>query len=508
MAYDFGVKKKDASHPGRADEAAARSEPAPIAPEAESLPEEEEDGRSPMTRLKPHNQLVFGDDIWSNPVPLATEKRDGHLYVTFENDRGQRFTLDEKALSKHLLLLGGIGSGKTNIFRFILESLLRKQEPGDIIFVFDTKKDFYEAFYQPWNPDHILIGNAEQFADVTRSWNVFGEIEGIPGDFRRIDEFTAKEIGKQFFAGRGSENQPFFELSSADLVSKVMIDFERRARDTGDRSELNNRALVKWLKKAKFGDYMDLLGRHPDFVSAQLYFGDPDAGSKQKLTPQALGVFGYINSMVSDLLTGIFEDPAPGGEFSMRKLVRDRASGKTVVFIEYDLSVGEVLGPMYRLLIDLALKEALGQNGEKRGNVVFLIDEFKLLPNLMHIADALNFGRSLGVKVIAGLQCIDQIYAAYGEEQGRSILSGFMNCFCLQTPDSNTRRYAMERFGENFTQMDYRSKGVPQSYQRQGHVIEDWDLLRLDIGQAAVDLNGEHPFIFRFADFDKPHSIL
>ena len=499
MAYDFGRKKGTGGVPPGND---GRQE-APQRPEAGTA-------RRPTTRLDSEKQLVYGDDIWANPVPWHTASTGDRLYVAFEGAEGGRFALDEKALSKHLLLLGGIGSGKTNVFDFIAEAILYRQALKDIVFFFDTKGDFKKLFYHPWDPNHILIGNAEQHADQTRGWNLFGEVEGKPGEFRRIDESTAKEIAKQLFEGRGSETQPFFQLAAADLVAKVIIDFERQAAKTGDRSKLTNRELVKWFRGATLEEYMALLARNPDFVSAQLYFGDPGRGGEQKLTAQALGVFGYINAMVNDLFTGIFEDPCPGGEFSMRKLVRDRgrSGGRTVVFVEYDLSVGEVLGPMYRLLFDLALKEALGQKETREGNVIFLIDEFKLLPNLIHIDGALNFGRSLGVKVFAGLQCIDQLYESYGEERGRSILSGFMNCFCFQTPDSNTRRYVSERFGENCTQLIYRSLDEPGCYQREGHVIEDWDLVRLGVGQAAVDLTGEHPFVFQFPDFEKPHTIL
>ena len=464
----------------------------------------------PVTRLDGEKQLVFGDDIWANPVPGHTASARERLHLIFEDPQGRRFGLDASALSKHLLLIGGIGSGKTNVFDFITESVLDKQSPEDVVFIFDTKGDFCEQFYRAYDRHHVLIGNAEKYAGTSAGWNVFGELEGRPGAFRRSDEFTAKEIGKQFFRGRGSETQPFFELAAADLVAKVMIDFERQAEKTGDRSRLNNRELAAWFRRATIKEYMELLGRNPDFVSAQLYFGDPGSGSGQKLTAQALGVFGYINSMLNDLFTGIFEGPCPGGEFSMRKLVRERGAdgGRTVVFVEYDLSAGEVLGPMYRLLFDLAMKEALGQDGVRKGNVIFIIDEFKLLPDLMHIDDALNFGRSLGVKVFAGLQSIDQIYEIYGEERGRSILSGFMNCFCFQTPDSSSRRYASERFGSNCSQIIYRSLDEPASFQREGHVVEDWDLVKLKLGQAAVDLNGESPFIFQFSDFRKPHPIL
>lgn len=467
-------------------------------------------GKRTASRLSAEKQLIFGDDIWDNPVPVHTAETYDPCHVTFADSAGKRFSLDKKALSKHLLLLGGIGSGKTNVFYFITEALLARQNPEDIIFIFDTKGDFYETFYCPYDPNHIVIGNNEKYRTCTTNWNIFGEVEAKAGCYQKSDEFTAKEIGKQLFAGRGSDMQPFFDLAAADLISKVLIDFERRADMTGDRSELNNLALVKWLRSATLADYMTLLNRNPDFLSAQLYFGDPGRGAEQKLTAQALGVFGYINSMLNDLFTGIFEDRYPGGEVSMRSLVRNRGKngGKTVVFIEYDPSAGEVLSPMYRLLIDLAMKEALGQNAARRGNVFFIIDEFKLLPDLMHIDDALNFGRSLGVKVFAGLQSIDQLFEIYGEERGRSILSGFMNCFCFQTPDSNSRKYITERFGDNVYQLMFRSLDESVVHPREGHVIEDWDILRLETGQAAVDLNGERPFVFQFSDFKERHDIL
>lgn len=454
-------------------------------------------------------RLIFGEDIRDNPVPIHTDEVLSGLYTIFQDPQGQRFAMSESLLSKHLLLLGGIGSGKTNVFNFVLESLLKKQTTDDIIFIFDTKGDFYGNFYQPYNPNHILIGNGREFHTETYCWNVFGELEGGDGSFDSFDEFSAKEIAKQLFEGRGSETQPFFELASADLIAKVLIDFERQARTTGDRSALNNQALANWLRAADLRSYTEIIQRNPDFASAYLYFGDPGQSTQQKLSPQALGVFGYINAMCSDLFAGVFAQSRPGQEFSMRSLVRDRGKngGKTVVFIEYDMRVGAVLTPMYRLLIDLALKEALGFTPNRRGNVIFIIDEFKLLPNLMHIDDALNFGRGLGIKVVAGLQSIDQIYANYGEERGRAIVSGFMNSFCFYTPDCHSRQYISERFGENCSHLVYRVQNAPASYQREGRTIEDWDILKLGIGQAAVDLVGQKPFLFQFSDFTKPHDI-
>ena len=459
--------------------------------------------RQDARRISSTRQLIFGEDVWINPVPATSEPPRTELAVCLPSEDGRRLWLDKDILSKHLLLLGGIGSGKTNVFNYILSSLMARQSPNDIIFVFDTKGDFQERFYNPRDPNHILIGNAPGLEHCTRFWNVFGEIEEDDGSFGRVGEFAAKEIGKQLFEGRESEHQPFFGLAAADLVSKVIIDFERRAAAERNRGILNNASLVEWLNSANLGSYIELIRRNPDFASAQLYFGDPGQGASQKLTAQALGVFAYINLMQNDLLHGIFASHRPGREFSMRRLVRDRGKngGKTVVFVEYDLATGEVLAPMYRLLFDLALKEALGQARRREGNVIFVIDEFKLLPNLMHIDDALNFGRSLGVKVFAGLQSIDQIFDIYGEDRGRAMLSGFMNAFCFQASDYNTRNYVSERFGKNIYQLEYRAQDEPQSISHEGFAVESWDIRAFKPGTAAIDLLGRPPFLYRFSEY-------
>ena len=310
---------------------------------------------------------------------------------------------------------------------------------------------------------------------------------------KSVCDVAAKEMAKQLFKGRESSSQPFFSDAAADLVSKVLIFFMRK----GKPEWLNNEVLVGWLKGASANTYAKLTSNpaFPDFYSARSYIGSGN-------TPQALGVLGYINSMVDDLLVGIFAQNAKEGqkELSMRELVRNK--GGRTLFVEYDLSVGEVLGPMYRILFDLALKEALGRqedtHGKKR-NVYLIIDEFKLLPELYHIDDGLNFGRSLGVKIFAGLQSISQLAQVYGEDRAKVISAGFMNQFCFYTGDKESRDFIRQRFGETYVDdLFYDSKGKPVNIQRQGNVVEDWDILKLKTGDAYISLIGHDPFFFRF----------
>lgn len=439
----------------------------------------------------PQKTVLYGRDIHSCPVPIHTAYAQNNPLVVFSNNTGTAsFGISEELFSKHLLLLGGIGSGKTNTFYFILRALLKAVTAKDLLLIFDSKGDFYKKFFNPWDPNHIVIGSGDTYAGISKCWNIFGELRNAAGRFDKLSELTAKEISKSLFAGRESQSQPFFSQAATDVVAKVLIDFIRH-RPAG---ELNNAELVKFFHSANVNTYHAMIDRNPDFESARSYFGQKNAN----LTAQTLGVLSYVTSMVDDIFIGIFGENRPAGSFAMRDLVRKK--GRKVVFIEYDLNSGEILDPIYGLLYDLALKEALGGR-EHDGNTWLICDEFRILPKLSHINDALNLGRSLGVKVIAGLQTINQLYDVYGVELGKTLAAGFMNSMCFQTWDLDTRKFISDRFGDNYVNYSFHSMNAPISTQREGRVVEDWDVLELKVGEAFVNLTGGTPFRFYFQEY-------
>lgn len=195
----------------------------------------------------------------------------------------------------------------------------------------------------------------------------------------------------------------------------------------------------------------------------------------------------------------------------MREFVRQK--GAKTLFVEYDMSIGETLSPIYRLLFDLALKEALGRNkldvnnpkaNTPKGNVYLICDEFKLLPHLQHIEDGVNFGRSLGVKIIAGIQSIEQLYEIYGESKGRNIAAGFSSVLAFKANDTSTREFVSSLYGKNIVLEQYRSSNnTLVEEKREGKTVEDWDMNNLDLGQAVVGLPFEKPFIFQFGLFGR-----
>lgn len=449
------------------------------------------------------SEVIYGSNVHLTRPPRRSIGEGTERQIVFYDGNTEAFGLDKSLLSKHLLLLGGIGSGKSNVFNLSIDSLLPRMGERDIMFIFDTKGDFERNFYNKSNPNHSIIGNDKKYENITKYWNVFEELMNEDGRYDKKSELDAMEIAKQFFVGREDSSQPFFSQAATDLVSKVMIHLMREATRTGKEDMLSTETLVSFLKGANLDVYHQVVNSkaNPDFKSAELYFGQPGQG----LTPQALGVFGNVNAMVDDLFKGIFAECRnyhikTQRSFSMKDFVKKR--GGRVVFVEYDLSTGEILGPMYRLLFDLALKAALGGRDEKDGNVYMIIDEFKLLPNLMHIDDALNFGRSLGVKVIAGLQSINQLYDIYGEEHGKVLAAGFMNSICFQTMDFDSREYISKRFGYKYEYISLRRDNNLHPINRDGNVVEDWDVISLDVGEAFVNIVGYNPFFFKFENFE------
>jgi type IV secretory pathway TraG/TraD family ATPase VirD4 len=162
-------------------------------------------------------------------------------------------------------------------------------------------------------------------------------------------------------------------------------------------------------------------------------------------------------------------------------------------------------------MFDLAIKEALCRV-KSEGNVYFICDEFKLVPNLRHIDDAVNFGRSLGVKFMIGVQNVEQIYEAYPGKAGgsgrlaKSVLSGFSTTVVFRLNDFESRDYVRKLFGENrkkevFTS-SIASRGIVESV-RDGHVVEDSDILSQFAGSAIIGLPGYEPFRLIIDEYKK-----
>lgn len=423
-------------------------------------------------------EIFDGNQLYGYPINYPVRNPNCALLGRDAQGRNVDVLLDSEILSRHLLLLGGIGTGKTNAFNQIIRQLRYSMTRDDIMIIFDTKGDFYKEFYQRGD---IVISNDNTAMGYNGPdyWNIFNEIEHDD----HMEE-NIVEISKSLFHQKLEKtNQPFFPNAAKDLFSALLTHFTRHP-ELG----ANNASLRSFLDSSPTSRIREVLNSNDDLKSMVSYISDDRS-------PQTQGVISELQQLSREIFLGNFKK---AGTLSMRQIVRNK--GGRCVFIEYDLGIGNMLSPIYSLLFDLAIKEALCRS-KSEGSVYFITDEFSLIPNLQHVDDAVNFGRSLGVKFMIGIQNIDQVYENYGENRARSLLSGFLTSICFRVNDSNSKDFIKRLHGVNRKKEIYmasiQGRGLVENV-RDSNVVEDWDISRLGLGQAIIGLPGAEPFLFQF----------
>lgn len=433
------------------------------------------------------NTITVQGDVIAQTRPPEQKNISGISLPGKYKDTPYKIIFSEDLMSKHTLLLGGTGCGKTNVFYYFLQQIKNKMSKEDVMLVFDTKGDFYSKFYHQGD---VVISNSKQHVQNSLKWNIYKEVLVDGWDDKDIFNNVYEITHSLFKDAIERTSQQFFPSAARDLFSAILIAQIRLGKDDMEfrKRFFNNNALREYLDSLSVERLKKLLNPKvfPDLSSALMYVGDGQ-------NDQALGVLAELQNVTRQIFIGEF---AEDGRFSVRNFVREK-NGKTL-FIEYDLAMGETLTPIYRLLFDLGLKEAMGRN-KSSGNVYVICDEFKLLPNLQHIEDGVNFGRSLGVKIVAGLQSIEQLYEIYGESKGKNIAAGFSSVISFKTNDNSTREYVSDLYGKNIVLEQYKSSNnTIVEDKREGRTVEDWDLNSLRIGEAIVGLAFEKPFRFQF----------
>ena len=440
-----------------------------------------------------YTKTILGQSIEDTPVPVWTADRSRNPFVAFQNPKTQKiFGINKDMLAYGLIAIGAPGTGKTNFLNMTLDRMLATMQPTDIIIIFDTKGDYLETFGSRIpDSDKIVIGNCEAYRRGTFYHNIFAEVMPRGKDGKLVytpeSDEDALNLCEQLFQSMNSETQPIFPTMAEQVVAAVMVYF-MRTYWRKDQSKLNNKEFINFFTHSTNDDLKKVF--ELEYMSDQHSCIDYISGKGN----QTQGVNSYVGSVLKKMFVGPFAQADPAREFSMRDIIY--SGKKKVVFIEYDLCKGKLLAPMYGLLIDRAFANALGGRQKTKTNKYFLLDEMLLLPKIEHMCDSLNFGRSLGVKVMCGLQNICGLEEQYGEAGAKNILSSFQNMIAFRTNDYDTRQFVINRLGENYQNFSLSVQQENLNLQREGHTVEDWNLLKLKNGEAVVSLAGEESFLF------------
>ncbi len=395
----------------------------------------------------------------------------------------QRIPLTEDVLSRHLLYCGTTGCGKTTAINQLLGQLIPKMSEKDVMIIFDAKGDFRKRFFRP-GKDMVLSNDGS----ATGYWNLFKEaqVDGEEHVSENLLEISATLFDEKI---RRSQN-PFFPQAARDVFFGILM-FLYNINHTDYPEDLNNKELSHFLSDAGVDEVIEFFKKDADLRGFIDYIYSGGSGSEQ-----SQGVYSEMRVVAHELFQGNFRKK---GNFSVREFVRNK--GGRILFVEYDISIGRILEPIYKCIVDLGIKEALSRT-KSDGNVFFIIDEFKLLPNLSHIDDGINYGRGLGAKFVIAIQNIPQMINAYGRDRAGSILSSFGTMIAFRMPDGESIRFVQDHFGRNrkrYTLRSSSSYGAPDTTDSgYGNAVEDWDLLGLTPGNAILCVSDYSPQPVRF----------
>ena len=101
-------------------------------------------------------QVFEGNELKLSSPALSGNSARCYLYGTDGIGSDTKIPLSDELLGRHLLFLGGIGTGKTNAIYQIIAQLRRTMTANDVMVIFDTKGDFYKEFYRKGD---IVISN-------------------------------------------------------------------------------------------------------------------------------------------------------------------------------------------------------------------------------------------------------------------------------------------------------------------------------------------------------------
>lgn len=319
-----------------------------------------------------------------------------------------------------ILALGATRSGKTETGKWIVEGMQASE--NEPMLVYDHKED-YQEFFDQIGRDYIKLSSGGS----THTWNIFDEID---------NERDADEIARSIFVEMeqaGGSTGAFFAPAARQVFAAVLKYHYRKANR--ENSEYSNQDLIEFFQTNTPEQAYSILVEEEDMAGVATYL-DPDK-KEQKIWPN-------VQRQVTDIFANEFaqEPTEEQPSVSIRRYMQDPRGSALV--LDYPYREGSSTTPIFRLLIDLAAREALVD--KERGNY-FILDEVAQVPKLQRFDELVNVGAGRNIQVFVTLQSVAQLRAGYGEEAASAILSGLTTTILLRSDDPKSVEYVRSKIG-------------------------------------------------------------
>jgi DNA polymerase III delta prime subunit len=308
--------------------------------------------------------------------------------------------------SKHLLLLGGSGSGKTQTIVSLLQDIFNRR-PEDKVIVFDVKGDYTSWFCDPDKSVFLSPGDGR-----TPEWCIGRDIQKNAMD--PVLNALILEDGTQ---------DPVWPLSAKAAL----------------------RAVLTWLLEKDLAftlsDLQAALNPETIRLAVQKYDSNLYDTLKDEASEMSRSVLFTLNSMVQ----GVGNLSGPNSKFSVKDFLL--WSKKTRLFLKRPPGGEDGFSLSARLLVACVLAHVMSLPDDPNRRIWLILDELAILRSFPLVLEAVERGRSKGLCVVAGVQDWGSMEKYY-DKTARSLYTSFASKVFLAMKDPDSAEYYSKGMGE------------------------------------------------------------
>lgn len=367
--------------------------------------------------------------------------------------------------TRHFLVTGSTGSGKTNLMHNLLPQIEAKGQP---VVVIDQTGEMISKYYNPDRGDIIF----NPFDDRSHVWDFWADA----ADDESLERFSNILMGFNRKIS-GTRSDPFWEKSAMEIFESA-VKYQRSIHD---------KSIEKLTTLVRQTD-LKILRQKLKGTSASRYLE-----SENSVT---------ANSILSVLTTSskplsYLQDITGQNSFSLKEYFRQIKEGKSSwLFLATKPSNRQLTLPLIACLTELALAELMDIGINENRRVWFVLDELASLGVLPGLSPLMTEGRKYGACVLAGFQSLNQLYEHYGHHAGSKIFGQFGTlCFFRNQEESivrmisnmcGTETITRQQKNTSFGANSYRDGVSYNEQQTKKELVTQNDISSLAVGRCYV----------------------
>jgi type IV secretion system protein VirD4 len=382
-----------------------------------TLPESDAHGTARFSSL---------DELKANNILRKNLETDAGDFIIGQSKQGF-LVLEWKRTSRHVLIIGVNGSGKT--FSIICPNIIGST--GESLFISDVKRQKGTTNGELWELTSGYRKKACYFSPLEPTKNMlkFNWIPALRGDVVTAKLFAEAVV----FSSEGAKNagaSAFWYETARDLLAATWL----HAAETDDPTPANAYHILM-MKESELRKLLENSHVPAARLAARTYLDAPDKTSGSMLST-ARNSFSFMQSPEIQHFT----NTSNATDFSV--LRREEVA----IYYQARSEKKTLLQPLNCLILTYMFTQLKETDGLM---VKFILDEFANFGKIPDFATEITLLRDKNLPIIAAVQTYrSQIESVYGRTETETILTNFNNKFCFAGLDEKSAEEVSRSLGE------------------------------------------------------------